>query len=403
MAILDNLVFRLKAAAGQSAPHDEVSNADMTTAGTVTLVDRGAGDYAWQFEGGTGTAADTTKTLAAAMAPGAVTGDGVTIAVTLKVTTAPSVDFTRYCALRQAGSDTQTLAFTQNGAGALRARFIPSSNTTTNLVGTINATEYTHVFRVKTTSASNVTSDTWKTTTGRVGVAPETTASAAIGGASGLIQAMIRSHNGDVIQIRDFCIWNRELTDSECASVADALRTTLDTVPSVTAAVAITEQSETVSAVVTQAVTGNVAVTEQAETVAMAVSVAGSSSASIAITEQAETVATSITNTSPTTVAVGVTEQAETVAVAGGPVSGTITTGPFGNNTVAGLLPNLTGLTVSVQRLADLVQVAVIGSETTGSDARMTVSSPFIVPGVEYVLTVKDAAGTIGAEKYTAA
>jgi hypothetical protein len=122
----------------------------------------------------------------------------------------------------------------------------------------------------------------------------------------------------------------------------------------------------------------------------------------IAITEQTETVAATVTVSGSATLTLAITESLETVSANLELVSGTVTTGPLKNNTDGQALANLTGLTATVLKLSDMSFVKTFTGVTTNGSGVVTLSDPLLLVGTTFVVVIKNAAGTLGCEKYTA-
>jgi hypothetical protein len=233
MPITDNIIYRLKPESGDTSPHNEIGGGSILSGGTIALVDRGSGDYAWQFSGTDSTATGVSKTLTPADAAG-----GMTMAVTIKVVTNPTVDFTRYIQFQKTTDPNVFMGMTQNGANAVRGRYINSGSSNTAFSG-VGATEFTFVHRIKTNGASASSFESWKKTTGRVGVTPDVTGSTVVDLTNTFATLLVGGLNNVVLQIKDWIIWDRELTDTECANVADDLRGIVDAASGVTISCAI--------------------------------------------------------------------------------------------------------------------------------------------------------------------
>lgn len=123
----------------------------------------------------------------------------------------------------------------------------------------------------------------------------------------------------------------------------------------------------------------------------------------IAITETLETFSASLFVSGSSTASVAWTETLETVAISATLVLGTVTTLPFKNNTDGQVLASLTGLTATVLKLSDMSFVKTFTGVTTNGSGVMTLTDGLLVTGTAYVVVVKNAAGTLGCEKYTAA
>lgn len=251
-------VYRIKPKAGDAAPRNELNTAQTVSGGTITLVDRsGAGtDYVWQFASGL-----ASGVMASYSRDTTVAGQGWWMAVTLKVPTYPTVDYTPLVGI----GDTTTLAndghhISQNTPNNLRAR-VKGTGLTVAL-GAIGTAEFTYALRVKTNvSGSNEVHDIWKTTAGRSGTAADLT----LGGftvASPVVfdTIVFNAVNSAVIQVKDFAWGVGEPTDAEMASLADNFRGTLD----VADTIAPTLSSPTGSATGATTASASVSVSEAA-------------------------------------------------------------------------------------------------------------------------------------------
>lgn len=134
-----------------------------------------------------------------------------------------------------------------------------------------------------------------------------------------------------------------------------------------------------IEAAAASGVTMGISITEQGDTVSMAVNVAGNSTATIAIQEVGDTVSATIA-----------------------PDDGTVTTKPFKNNTGT-VLASLSALTVTILKMSDFSFVKSFTGQTTGVDGRMSITDALLVQGTDYVVITKNASGTLGCEKSTAA
>jgi hypothetical protein len=358
MAITDNIIYRLKPEFGDSAPHNEIGGGNILSGGTISLEDRSGGagtDMAWQFSGADSTATGISKTITPSAAAG-----GYTMAVTLKVVTNPSVDFTSY--IRHQNSSTTTIfwGLSQNGANQIRGRYNASSGAMTDPIGTVNNTELTYVLRVSTNSGGNEVLDIWKKTAGRVGNSPDVTGNSATL-SSTFNQLLVGGQNGVVLQIKDWVIWSDEKTNAECAAAADDLRGQIDAPVGGTASGATITGTSTLLA---GAATG---------------SNAGS--------------------------ALGVTLTASASLIAGSATVityGTITSDPFRNWTTGDPLENQNIENVVVIGL-NRATVVSRANQTTNSQGRLVIVDSSLTAGTDYMLGTFDADGTNrGMKRYKA-
>ncbi len=244
MPIRDNLLVQVQPQAGQTAIRNEIGGANFTGTGTPTLVDEGA-EKAWSLT--TGTLLDfavPAKTINAA-----ITGAGATIAFRFKQTANGSgADFLQLVGIRDGSGVASSFAITRNGNTAFRGRYSVSPNPVANFTGTSNNVIYTIVVKI-VAGGSFTRLELWRNTAGRVGTAADVVGSAQNTGAgSPYNSAFINCQNSVAYTLLDFAYWDRELTDAECATVADDIRTAL--APPATAPVSfngtVSNQSATV-------------------------------------------------------------------------------------------------------------------------------------------------------------
>lgn len=339
MAITDNLVIRVKPQAGDTAIKDVVSGS-LFSGSAATLVDRSGNgtDYAWQISNGDMTLIPSSPR---SVAP-TTAGGGITMAVTLKVLNAPNTDLTRYAGFVDSTLGNGLRLF-KDGSDMVDSRYGDGSSTVTDALGAGGTTELTYVVRVK--GGSPLTLDTWVTTAGRSGTASNATSTGTFAGAYSLTTALLRGGASDVIQIKDYCVWYRECTDIECASLADSLRTTLDGAGSSngTASGATMVGAASLSP---GGATGN-----------------GSATTSgAALTGTASIAPGAASGTSP---------------------GGTLTTKPFQNNTTT-VLANQTGVTLNIWNANTGALVLQKTGLSTDANGVITVQDPAIVTGTTY-------------------
>jgi len=143
---LANYTYRLMPQSGDSTPHDELSVSGDLSGGTISLVDLGGGDYAWQFAG-LASVAGPSKTQDVT-----VVGGGVTIALRIAVTTYDGAGFAYLAGYGTDSTPTKGLVLGQNGANAIRARWVDTSTDTVSML-TVNSTVRTAVLRTTTGGA----------------------------------------------------------------------------------------------------------------------------------------------------------------------------------------------------------------------------------------------------------
>lgn len=219
---LQDYTYRLKAQSGDSTPHDELAVSGDLSGGTISLVDMGIGDYAWQFSGGVSTATGPSKAVT-----GATNGTGVTIAARIEITSYGSTDYTELFGYRPAGGTINSgIALSDNSANNVRARY--KTEATANYSG-FGTSIKTVVLRLNTSSTSSQDFlKLWVEQVSRAGTDPDSTSTGQ--NASNVTLAEIFAGNSDgTIRISDLVIWGEELSDADCAALADdGIRATLD-------------------------------------------------------------------------------------------------------------------------------------------------------------------------------
>lgn len=218
---LQDYTYRLKAESGDSTPHDELGVSGDLSGGTITLVDRGSGDYAWQFESGCASVAIPSKTLAPAGTLG-----GVTFAVTLRVSNYGATDFAYFVGVGEAAPSSAT-ATAQNSpsigrvsANQLRARYKSLSTSGTYTAGT---TERTLIVKIVT----NYSGSSDKVVFFYDATSSDGNAATVL--ADVVDTFWVNAVGSAVLQVKDFVFWPEELSDTDCATLRDfGIRATLD-------------------------------------------------------------------------------------------------------------------------------------------------------------------------------
>ena len=219
MAIRDNIFYELAPQAGDVSPHNEINTSEILSGGTIALVDRGGGDYAWQFSGTNSLATIANRVYT----PGAAAG-GFTMAITVKVTAAASA-FSRYASMQVSSSTGEYLGVGENGSNNMRARFVASSSGSNAFSG-IGSTEVTIVARVTTAGAGAEVLESWKGVVGRSGTAPDVSTAMA-SGLSRTFNQITAGGGSGTVQIKRLVFWNEELSNADCALIADDPATAL--------------------------------------------------------------------------------------------------------------------------------------------------------------------------------
>lgn len=241
MPILDNLIYRLKPQAGDTTAHNEIGAGEVISGGTITLVDTGANGYAWRF---TGASSLLTGLPSKVVSPGSALG-GVTMAIRLRRAAETGSGYANLLGWQASGG----AAGMQVNAGYLgdnmlsgRATF-GSQSAAGKIVGL--STTVTLVIKLvgSVSGGSTAATQVWWDTVSRVGTSPN-----GVGPTDSLSQQTISQiavnpgASGDYY-IHDWVCWGRELTDAECAAVADNITTALiapdTTAPTLTGSVTI--------------------------------------------------------------------------------------------------------------------------------------------------------------------
>lgn len=224
---LNDFTYRLKAEAGDSTPHDEKGVSGDITGGTISLVDH-SGTAAWRFSGGHASVA-----IPSHLIDWQAVGGGVTYAIRLKVANWGTVD---WCALLGFGAD--PLPGTEDAATG-----VDLQRTGPNIIRAITGIAYTPSTTIGTSirtivvkaitdySAPYIALQIWFDTVGRVGTGPNVNSGNKDAPADLTIdQFNIAALNGAIFEIEDAVFWPEELSDADCAALADnGIRATLDT------------------------------------------------------------------------------------------------------------------------------------------------------------------------------
>lgn len=218
MDLTDNLLLKIKAEAGQTDITDSINSIALSSGiGTLTLVNDATYGYIWRLTGGTKSATFTTlgKYFDA-------TARTCTMAVRIRVTSRTSA-YTKYAAI---GADAATnhigISNAGTSTGQIRAQVVTgsaggstiSTNYTTGAVVTL-------VVRYQETGTTSDLGDLWRKTAGG-SVVKETQLTTSISSAAReTTYAGFTAATGETLDILEAAFWNRGLTDSEAASVAD--------------------------------------------------------------------------------------------------------------------------------------------------------------------------------------
>lgn len=354
---LQDFSYRLKAQSGDTTPHDEKGISPDLVGGTISLVDMGSGDFAWQFASGRASTTSPVKVY-----NGATTGGGVTIAIRMAVTTYDASSFAFLAGWGTDTTPTKGLALGQNGTNVVRGRWADASNDTLSML-TVNTAVRTYVLRQTNNSGSSLDKiAAWVSGVTGTGDNPDYLSSGQ--NAAELnsdLDTLFLGSSGSTIRVSDFVIWPEELTDAQCHAIANDLRGTLDVAGG-------------------DATAGGVTLTPAASMIAGSASGTGEGSAS------------------------GATVSAAVSLVAGSAVggsTGTLTIGPLKNNTGT-TLASETGITAHVYALGGAL-VVTKSAQTTSAGGILTLTDAAIVPGTTYRTVIVMAGGAEGLDKRAAA
>lgn len=227
---LQDYTYRIKAQSGDTTIHDEKGVSGDMTGGTQTLVDMGSGDYAWQIASGRASVAVPSKTVT----PDTV-GGAVTIALRMAITSydASSFAFLAGWATDSAATPTKGLCLGQNGTNVVRSRWIDTGADTLSML-TVNTAVRTYVLRA--TIGNGVLDKVYAWVDSGGGTSTADYISSGQNYTSAGLDTAILGSSGSTIRVSDFVIWPEELSDADCRSLANGIRTTLDSGAAATAA-----------------------------------------------------------------------------------------------------------------------------------------------------------------------
>ena len=222
MPITDNLIVRVAPVSGETSIKNRVDDSLFTSAsGSVSLVTEGS-EQAWLFDGVASGATSQTKSISYTTNAG-VAGGGVTVAIRLKEVTHGGSNYDAIASVSTGGGIKNGAYFGKSGAD-YRAR---GNNTTTSAVCSSESftTTRTVVYRVtmSATSAQDYTK-VWIDRASRGDNNPDFTTSGENYTNLALTLAYLECPADTRFRLLDFCVWSRELTDAECAAVADDIR-----------------------------------------------------------------------------------------------------------------------------------------------------------------------------------
>jgi hypothetical protein len=293
---LQDFTYRLKAVNGDTTPVDVVGGSITLAGGTITLVDMGGSDYAWQFVG-KASADGPSKTVT-----GTTAGTGVTIALRIAVTSYDAAGFAYLAGYGDDSTPAKGLVLGQNGTNIIRSRWVDSGTDTLSML-TVNTAIRTVVIRA--TINSGVTDKVHSWVNGVTGSADTADyISTGQNYTSPILDTVFLGSAGSTIRVSDFVVWGEELSDANCHTLAESgIRATLDVTPSVDATISWTEPAD-ISAiagdVAISAVTVDVAWTEAADVTAIAALAEVSGAMSWTEAADAAAIAATFTPNTPT-------------------------------------------------------------------------------------------------------
>lgn len=342
--------YRLMAQAGDSAPHDELGISGDLAGATIALVDRGGGDWVWRFTG------KSNVSVPACNVNPNVSGGGITMVMRVAIPTYGAT----YTPLAGFGTDatsTYCHAFSEESANAHGFRWKDLTQfiaeVTTGVYGGIR----TYVVRTKVGTADNTDGLTvWRGTTGRVGTNPDYNYGSTTF-YDRVYNTIFAGLTGAVLDISDWVIYDEELSDADCAALADGLRTVL-------------------SATNIACSVGNAAAAGSPATIVVsgAVSIAGGIGNAVA---------------AGSTATVSVSSQH------------TISTPPLKNN-AGTLLANASGITAYVHHAATNALLLTKAGASTNAAGILSITDNALVQGVSYRVVVVMGDGASGMDVYTA-
>lgn len=250
---IQDYVYRIKPAAGQPNPVNEVdSGQTVSTTGTQTLTDRGGGDYAWAFSGGTASGLMDPASIITTAA-----GNGITRAITVRVTAWGSSDQIAWAGAAETTTLTtggMFIGVNDRAAKTLRARLNGTAGTLS--LGAIgDGVDVTIVQRMYTNfSGSSEQHAAWIKGASHSGTNPDVSSTATTVGSPYTLDTLVyATPNSATYQIIDDVWWYEALSDTDCLALAEDLRGTLDpsTVPTGTVTISSAESGSSTTALIT--------------------------------------------------------------------------------------------------------------------------------------------------------
>lgn len=365
---LQDFTYRLKAESGDTTPHDETANSADLTGGTISLVSAGGG-HAWQITGGKASAGTTARTINVSAA-----GGGVTLAVRMAVT-GYAGGFEYLAGWCVDTTPSRGLVIGQAGANNTRDRYVSSTSATGNSI-TVNADFRTYVLRL--TAPDSCVVKKWINTTGRSGTAADNTSNAVNVIINDVLDTVFAGISGATVQISDIVLWPEELSDANCAAIADDLRGTLDALAGSSGSFALTSADATFS--------GGGIVRPMA---------------SFAITADSATFSGGAGEISAGSYAVTTANSAFAGGATGDVTQGTITCPALKNN-AGTVLANEVGVTAYVYSVATGAPVVSKTGLTTNASGILVFTDAAIAAGTTYRVVIVLGSGAEGMDKVAA-
>lgn len=217
---LQDYVYRLKAQSGDSTPHDETGTSGDLSGGTITLVDRGSGDYAWQFSGGPASVSIPSYALQTT-----TTGGGFTVAARVRISNYGSTDFQYFVGVGANAATGTTdqgngVVIGREGVNTMRTRYRNESAPASWTQGTTEVT-------VVVVSEMNYSGGSDRLTTYRGATSVSTVAFNALNNTIDTV--WVQAQSGAVVQVADLVVWYEELSSTDCQTLRDSgINATLD-------------------------------------------------------------------------------------------------------------------------------------------------------------------------------
>lgn len=241
MPLATNIRFWLKAVSGASSPVNFVTGSGAMSGGTISLVDRGSGVFAWRFTGLDSSALFTALGIN-------TDGNGfvspqsknVVMALRMAVVADPTGNgFDRYAGFTQSTDIDNGMYVMRNGAANNAKARAPNIDDETASIGNpfpVGGAPGTVVIQLKPGTTGQLdTIRAWRGQVGRVGTAPD-----AVGGGGNFVnswmamqRAVVRP-GGGTLDVVDLVLFDatEDYTDAELAALADLeVRGVLDAAP----------------------------------------------------------------------------------------------------------------------------------------------------------------------------